>query len=122
MLGQNSVRRDNPVARLFALPNEHPAKTIMIALILCLVCSALVSTTAILLKPRILFNEEVLSKQREILRVVGRYQTGVNISAAFSEVETQLVELATGEYVSHIDASSYNHHKAVLAPATRVEI
>ncbi len=127
MLGQNSVRRDgpergNPVARLFALPNEHPAKTIMIALILCLVCSALVSTTAILLKPRILLNEEVLSKQREILRVLGRYQTGENISAAFSEVETRLIELATGEYVSHIDASSYNYDKAILVPATRVEI
>ena len=122
MRGQNSVRRNGPVTRLFALPNEHPVKTITIALILCLVCSVLVSTAAILLKPRQLANEELLSKQREILRAVGRYQTGEDISMAFGDVEIRLVELATGEYVTHIDASSYNYDKAILAPATRVEI
>ncbi|MDH5181514.1 MAG: Na(+)-translocating NADH-quinone reductase subunit C [Gammaproteobacteria bacterium] len=118
----STVKKAGPVRRLFALPNEHPVKTIVVALILCLICSVLVSTAAILLKPRQLANEELLGKQREILRAVGRYQAGMNIQAEFSNIETRLVELATGEYVSHINADHYHYARAVADPATRVEI
>jgi len=122
MPGQNSVHQGGPWARLFALPNEHPAKTLMIALILCLVCSALVSAAAILLKPRQLENEELLAKQREILRAVGLYRDRESISATFKNAEPRLVDLATGEYVTDIDAATYNYNRAILDPATRLEI
>lgn len=122
MPGQNNAPAGGPLTRLFALPNEHPAKTVAIALILCLVCSTLVSAAAILLKPRQLANEELLAKQREILRAVGFDLPEEHISEAFSNVETRLVALATGEYVTDIDAASYDYNRATLAPATRVQI
>lgn len=119
---QNSRLTGGPLARLFALPNEHPAKTLAVALILCLVCSTLVSTAAILLKPRQLENMEVLAKQREILRAVDLFQDEAGIGRAFKQVETRLVDLTTGEYATHIDAADYHYEKALHDPTLRIDI
>lgn len=117
---------NNPVrghwSRFQSLPNEHPAKTLTIALALCLVCSVLVTTAAVLLKPRHQMNEEILAKQREILRAVGRYQEGENVSAAFKQVDQRVVDLTTGEYVVDINAATFSYDKAVQDPELRMEI
>lgn len=122
MTKKNSAPTGGPVKRMLALPNDHPAKTIMIALLLCLVCASLVSAAAILLRPLQQANEEILSKQREIMRAVGLDLSGADISTAFGNVEARVVDLPSGEYVSGIDAYSYNYDKASLEPATQLKI
>lgn len=102
--------------------NDHPFKTVLVAVVLCLVCSLLVTTTTILLKPRQEANERLLVEKREILRVLGQFDEQTENYDALSNIETRLVELATGEYVSHIDAETYNYNKAVANPETRVEL
>lgn len=119
---ENAAAAHGPLQRLLALPNEHPLKTIIVALVLCLVCSVLVSTAAVLLKPRHLANEALLAKQREILRAVGRYHEESDISAEFRNIDSRLVELSTGNYVARLDEERFDYAAARADPATRVEI
>lgn len=44
----------------------------------------------------------------EILKVAGLYESGQNIDALFKHVDTRIVDLATGEYVDGIDATTYD--------------
>jgi Na+-transporting NADH:ubiquinone oxidoreductase subunit C len=87
-----------PWARFCAMSNDSPAKIVIVALTVCLVCSVLVSSASVLLKPFQNENAE-LAKQREILAVAGLYRKGDDIKARFGAIEQRYVDLLTGEYV-----------------------
>ena len=60
----SSVRKDMQRQGGFLnLPNDNMFKTIAVALVLCLVCSIIVSTAATLLKPRQVANKLLDKKQ-----------------------------------------------------------
>ncbi len=92
-----------------------------VALSLCVVCSVIVSTAAVTLKPLQEANR-VLEKKRNILMAAGLYREDADIDFLFEQVDTQLVDLATGEYVEGVDATLYNQYAAAKAPETRVDI
>ncbi|ORU90435.1 MAG: Na(+)-translocating NADH-quinone reductase subunit C [Cycloclasticus sp. symbiont of Poecilosclerida sp. M] len=111
-------------ARVFnflALPNDSTAKTFIMATLVCLVCAVFVSVSAVALKPLQILNKE-LDKKKNILQVAGLYQDGDDIEAAFSKIEIKLIDLATGEYSTELDAASYDEIKAAKDPALNVKI
>jgi Na+-transporting NADH:ubiquinone oxidoreductase subunit C len=77
---------------------DSVANTLFVAVSLSLVCSVLVAGAAVLLKPKQLQNEADY-RQRIVLDVAGLYRPGVDTAAAFSEIETRMVDLASGDYV-----------------------
>ena len=94
---------------------ESPGKTIAVAFVLCLVCSIIVSSAAIFLKPMQVKNQ-IIDVKKNILMVSGLIDDG-GISASevedkFASVTPVVVNLATGEVNSDIDASSYDQKKA----------
>ncbi|MCB1775526.1 MAG: Na(+)-translocating NADH-quinone reductase subunit C [Gammaproteobacteria bacterium] len=101
---------------VFALPNNHPNKIIAVAVALCLVCSLIVSAAAVGLRPLQERNES-LALKREILKVAGLYEPGLDIEQAFKRLDVRLVELDTGEYVSGVDATAFDMRKAAADPA-----
>jgi len=121
-LSNSTVSGPGMLARFSALPNESPAKILIVATLLCLVCAALVSSAAVLLRPIHKANELLLSKQREILRVAGLYREGESISAMFRQIETRIVALPSGQYATDINPQTFDYARAVIDPATRVEI
>ncbi len=73
--------------------------TMLVVLLVSLVCSVVVSGSAVSLKP-IQEAQKLLDKQKNILSVAGLYEDGVDISKVFAEsIDPRLVDLDTGKYV-----------------------
>lgn len=86
--------------------------TILVAAVLCVVCSIIVSSAAVLLRP---LQEEnaLLDKQRNVLAAAGLLEVGdtpAQVSEKFKKVELQIVNLETGQIASEeeIDHAAFD--------------
>jgi Na+-transporting NADH:ubiquinone oxidoreductase subunit C len=104
-----------------ALPNDDPRKIVAVAVILCLVCSVMVSSAAVLLKPQQERNQALAIKS-EIVKVAGLQSDGADVEQLFGQIETRIVDLDTGEYVDTIDPASFNPQAAAKDPATSIAL
>ena len=78
------------------------AKTIFVAVALCLVASMIVSAAAVALRPIQEVNA-LKDKQINILQVAGIYEPGHRCVEAFAAFEPQVLELETGEFTDQFD-------------------
>lgn len=109
----------NMIRTFLALPNDSKAKTIGIALTLCLVCSVAVSAAAVALKP-VQEQNKLLDKKKNILQIGGLLKEGQSVEEAFKQVEPKVVDLATGEYVGNIDPNTFDARAAAADPKQTV--
>jgi Na+-transporting NADH:ubiquinone oxidoreductase subunit C len=110
------------LGRLMNLPNDDPKKTLFIAILLCLVCSILVSSTAVWLKPIQQDNKKDDIK-RNILAVTGLSDERGSVDELFSRFEVRLVNLDSGQYAqTDIDPVSYDQRKAAGDPQMNVKL
>ena len=72
------------------------ANTLQVAIGVSLVCSILVASAAVILKPRQLQNEAEF-RQRIILDVAGLYEPGANVAERYSAIEERTTTLGSGE-------------------------
>jgi len=106
--------------KLLALPNDDKRKTLFVALLVSLVCSIFVSIAAVSLKPQQLMNKD-LDRKQNILKIAGLIKmddkpSAEKIEELFQHIEIRLVDLKTGDYVSDIDAASYDQRKVASDP------
>jgi len=78
------------------------SNTLIVAIGLSLVCSIIVSSAAIVLKPVQERNEE-LFRQQIILDVAGLMEPGADINQLFESIEPRMVDLETGDYADEAD-------------------
>lgn len=97
------------------------ANTFVVAIGVSLLCSVLVSAAAVLLKPAQEANE-TRYRQKIVLEVAGLYDAGMDIEKGFATIDAQLVDLASGDYVTTRDANSFDAAGAVNDPNLSVEI
>jgi Na+-transporting NADH:ubiquinone oxidoreductase subunit C len=103
---------------VFALPNDDTRKILAVALALCLVCSVVVSTAAVMLKPLQLRNA-ALAEKRDILAAAGLYEPGSDIEETFkASIDARVVELDSGLYAEGVKADSFSYRIAAADPAT----
>lgn len=105
-----------------AFDKESLRNVLFVAVSLCLVCSVVVSTAAVMLKPRQLLNQELDQKQN-ILRAAGMLPEGSNvgpegrsIEELFSEFEVRAVDLETGKFTDEVDPETYDPIAAAKVP------
>ena len=83
-------------------PKSNNAKTISVALTLCLVCSVLVSAVAVGLKPAQVENAR-LDRNKNILVAAGLYNaesdTAEDVVERFKEFDVEIVDLTKGSYL-----------------------
>jgi len=79
-----------------AFSRESIGNVLGVAIGVSLVCSILVASTAVLLKPRQQRNAEEF-RQRIILDLAGRDEPGKDLAVMFAAIEEQRVEIASGE-------------------------
>ncbi len=96
-------------------------KTFRVALALCLVCSVIVSTAAVMLKDSQDRNVEQDMK-RNILQAAGMYDANKSVDEQFERVNTRLVDLRTGVYSDDHDADSFDQRKSAKDPALSLEL
>ncbi|MBF7731322.1 Na(+)-translocating NADH-quinone reductase subunit C [Pseudomonas sp. N040] len=98
---------------------ESTLRTLMVALIVCLVCSVFVAGGAIALKP-VQVENRLLDKQRSILAIAGLGDpslSGKQVKALFKErIVTRVVDLSTGKYTSELDPQVFDQQKAAKDP------
>ncbi len=109
------------IKKFLDLPNDSTAKTIVVALLLCLVCSVIVSSAAVGLKPIQLANKSTDIKQN-ILTVAELLEADTDIDKAFENIETYIVNIETGEYAEDIDAATYDQRKAAKDPNMNITL
>ena len=96
--------------------NDSIKKTVTVTLLLCLVCSVVVSTAAVLLRPAQQANQ-ALDFKTNILAAANLLDGERGIEEIFSErVETRVVDLKTGEFTDAVDPESYDQWKAAKDP------
>lgn len=83
--------------------------TLIVAFCLCVVCSIIVSGTAVVLKPRQDANR-ILDRNKNILTAAGLYDSAVNtdgdVDSLFEQFTTRIVDINSGEMLSETDLES----------------
>ena len=101
------------------MSNDTVGKTLTVAFALCVVCSVVVSLSAVLLKPLQQENKE-LDRKKNILAAAGLLHPGVSIAEAFKKIDAKLVDFDTGEYVDEPAAQTYDQRRAAADPETSI--
>jgi len=96
-------------------------RTLLVALFVSLVCSSMVASAAILLKPRQVENA-IVEMRRNILEVAGLWAPEAEVDELFESIEPRVVDLETGAYADDIDPEAYDPAEAAKDPALSVEI
>lgn len=98
---------------------ETVAGTLLVAIVVCLVCSALVAGAAVALRPAQQANA-LLDKQRNILTIAGigeAEMTASQVRSIFGErIEARLVDLETGSYSDAQDPLTFDHVASAKVP------
>lgn len=95
--------------------------TLGFASVVCVICSILVSTSAVTLKERQERNK-LMDRRKNVLETAGLKQPGERVSVAHvdelfaTRIVAQAVNMQTGEYAEDIDVDSYNQKAAANDP------
>ena len=100
---------------------NETAKTVIVAGLLCFICSILVSVTVVLLRPQQAKNAE-LDMKKNILMSAGMLKDGDDINQVFSTLETLIIDMESGEKVADIDAKKYDQVAAAKMAKYTVKI
>ncbi len=110
--------------------NKESLNTLIVAFVLCMACSILVSTIAVGLKSSQDANK-LLDRNKNILSAAGMLEQGANakdIDEAFSKFTLKLVDLKTGKFATEaelsaagIDAKNYDQNAAAKS-ATAINV
>lgn len=104
--------------KLLDLPNEDPRKIIFVAVMLCLVCSLIVASAAVLLDP-IQDRAKTLDRKVNVLLAAGLLaddEDRLNVDELFGRIETRLVDLETGRFSTDLEAVGYDQRRAARDP------
>jgi Na+-transporting NADH:ubiquinone oxidoreductase subunit C len=105
-----------PLASILALPNDSGKKTLFMAFSVCFVCSIVVATAAVGLRPQQVANQEA-DRIRNIVEVAGILQPGQSVMKAYEQIEVELIKLDDGSTSDAHDANTFNLQRAVKDPA-----
>lgn len=99
-------------------------KTLVVAAILCIFCSVLVSGAAVLLKPNQDENKALDVKKNLLLAsgLIKEPATKEEIEEAYSQIQVEIVDLETGEVAKDIDPATYDQSTASKDPSTSIAI
>jgi Na+-transporting NADH:ubiquinone oxidoreductase subunit C len=107
---------------------ESIGNVLFVALVVCLVCSIVVSTAAVALKPRQDFNAE-LDRKMNVLVAAGMLQDGQRadeqgrgIEELFAQFDVRVVDLRTGEFTDAVDPNDYDQLRAARDPQRSVRL
>lgn len=99
---------------------ESTARTLTVALLVCLVCSVFVAGAAVALRPAQLENR-LLDKQRSILAIAGIGEANMSakqVKSLYNErIVAKLVNLETGEFSDEFDPKTFDPLAAAKDPA-----
>lgn len=91
-------------------------RTLLVAILLCVVCSVVVSVAAVSLRPMQEANRE-LDFKRNILSAAGLLEPGESVDELFEQVQIRIVDLQAGTFTDAVDPDTYDQREAEDDPA-----
>ncbi len=105
--------------------NDSIQKTLIVAVLLCLVCAIIVAGAAVSLKPLQVANK-VEDKKKNVRAAAGMLQPGVSVEEQFKKITTRIVNLEEGRFATEaelaeikaagLDPQKYDQRKASKTP------
>lgn len=98
------------------MQNDGVGRTLLVAGVLCVVCSIVVSSSAVLLRPQQTLNKKLDMKKNLLLScgLLGKDEKATKevIDQKFGSIKTILVDLDSGDLVEGMDVDNYDPKKA----------
>ncbi|MDF1644312.1 MAG: Na(+)-translocating NADH-quinone reductase subunit C [Pseudomonadales bacterium] len=94
---------------------ETVSQTLIVAFVLCIVCAVIVSSAAVILKPKQEANKE-LERKINVLAAAGMMEKGADVDQLFSRFTAKVVDLDSGAYLD-VDPSTIDSRKEAKNPA-----
>lgn len=101
--------------------NDTIGRTVGVALALCVVCSIVVSSAAVMLRPAQEANK-ARDFKRNILQAAGLFEEGVSVEDQFKAVSTKALDFSTGKFTDAIEVVGYDQQKAAKDPALSTKL
>lgn len=99
--------------------NDTIGKTLLVTVLLCVICSVVVSSAAVLLKPQQVANKE-LDRKSNILAAAGIVDPNRSVDELFEQITTRYVDLETGKFVDM--PATYDETKAAKDPQQNIRL
>lgn len=100
---------------------DSTKKTLLVAFVLCIVCSVVVAGAAVMLKPAQEVNK-ALDRKANILAAAGMLRADSSVEEQFKQITTRIVDLRTGEFTDEVSAKKFEQLKAAKNPSTSIEL
>jgi len=105
--------------------NDTIKKTLLVAVALCIVCSLVVSSAAVLLKPAQIKNK-ALDRKSNILAAAGMLEPGqsdAEIEEIYaSKITPRIVDLKSGRYTDEFSPEGFEQKKIAKNPKTSIDL
>ena len=95
---------------------DSVSRTIIVALVLCVVCSVIVSAAAVILRDKQKANV-INEKKMNILAAAGIEVVNGDVATAFATITPKLVDMRTGQFSTDEDVATYDMRKAARDPS-----
>lgn len=95
--------------------NESIGKTLTVAVLLCIVCSLVVSTAAVMLQPAQKTNQ-ALDLKRNILAAADMLDPERSIEEQFEAIEIAVLDFSTGKLTDEVTPAEYDRGKMLRDP------
>ncbi|MBV1789188.1 Na(+)-translocating NADH-quinone reductase subunit C [Marinobacterium sp. D7] len=94
--------------------NDTIGKTLTVTILLCVICSVVVSAAAVMLKPKQVANKD-LDRKSNILAAAGIADPSKSVDELFKQITTRYVDLDSGKFVE-APVANYDARKAAKDP------
>ena len=107
------------------MQKDSVSRTILVAAVLCIICSVLVTSSAVVLRDRQEKNKQLDIKKNLLLAaglLKNSYPSEEEIFEAYKSVSSTVIDLDTGEAMPDIDPDSFDQKKMAKNPKFNKEI
>jgi Na+-transporting NADH:ubiquinone oxidoreductase subunit C len=106
-----------PLAAFRRLAPDSPVRSFAVVIAVCVVCSVLVSSAAVVLAP-VQHENALRVRQRQILQAAGLLDPSQDVVAQFSQITPRMVDLQSGDYVEAGDPVDFDVAAQSRAPGS----
>lgn len=106
-----------PFAAFRRLAPDSPARSFAVVIAVCVVCSVLVSSAAVVLAP-VQHENALRVRQRQILQAAGLLDPSQDVVAQFPQITPRMVDLQSGDYVEAGDPVDFDVAARSRAPGS----
>ncbi len=93
------------------MQKNSTANILLVALVICIACSVIVSAAAVILRPMQVANK-AMDQKVNILQVAGLWQQDQTVEQMFTNIETRLIDIDVGEYSQAFAQDEFDQRQA----------